>query len=504
MQKNWSSISFLPIRASLYIFLVFMFFAMAVMPFVAEIAVDEKLQALDERTKYFANFVLVATRTPGAVHSMGLQTEKYVADGQEGRLFIVPADLIASGSGVWAAGFLMKDERQPVDLLWVLGEQMDKLLSLNAEGQLAFRQDLLKQPLSGLVDPPLHLSLSHLYRIIISNSELVAISREGTPDQRYLVTFVNRSSVISFLKTLVFKMTSLLLVVGLLLTCLVNIYLTHIVRSTISSVANQVHRGLEEEAELSTLSPRQSIQDIRDELGRDLVYQSRMASLGTNASYMAHDVRNMLASLQLTAERLSSLGGEKERSIAKSLMQTIDKGVMLLEWAQTFAHENFHVAKKEKVYLLPVIEEVRELALAEAGDNPIDFVVECSPELSAVTDRNMLFRVIFNLSNNSVKALKKKTGFLQIRILAYQDNQGICLYFSDTGAGFGTDAARRMRSFNDAQSFKGEGGLGLKIAHDFVHTLEGAIEVIRSDESGTHFLITLPHQDVAFESLDAF
>ena len=82
-----------------------MFFAMAVMPFVAEIAVDEKLQALDERTKYFANFVLVATRTPGAVHSMGLQTEKYVADGQEGRLFIVPADLIASGSGVWAAGF---------------------------------------------------------------------------------------------------------------------------------------------------------------------------------------------------------------------------------------------------------------------------------------------------------------------------------------------------------------------------------------------------------------
>ena len=108
----------------------------------------------------------------------------------------------------------MKDERQPVDLLWVLGEQMDKLLSLNAEGHLAFRQDLLKQPLSGLVDPPLHLSLSHLYRIIISNSELVAISREGTLDQRYLVTFVNRSSVISFLKTLVFKMTSLLLVVG--------------------------------------------------------------------------------------------------------------------------------------------------------------------------------------------------------------------------------------------------------------------------------------------------
>lgn len=59
-------------------------------------------------------------------------------------------------------------------------------------------------------------------------------------------------------------------------------------------------------------------------------------------------------------------------------------------------------------------------------------------------------------------------------------------------------------NIGEAYSSKSKGGLGLKIARDFIQSLDGSIELVRSDESGTHFLITLPAYAEPFEALEVF
>lgn len=483
----------MPKQAGIRVFFIFVLLGGGLAPFLTAHATLNQLREIGHRTDTFGEFII-------NVAAM-VKTQKYVVGDETGALWRIRMSTGSPRGNVKAVAFMRFGAEQKNKLLVVVEPNNQRLFEPNSEGDNVFRADLyFASPLNlgrtNLVD-----TITQFALILMSDDDILSFTFESQGKDNW-VLFVPRAQILAYAKNVFMTDGTVVFLNALIAGLLLAVYLTRVVHKTISSVSDKVLLRVDQQPQSKTTPSKQSIQDIRDELDRELLYQSRMASLGVNASYMAHDVRNILASLQLTAERLSTLTTEKERAVAKSLTKTIDKCMILLEWAVTFANEKYRSVEIEKVRLLPIVEEVRELTLGDDGRESIEFIIECDPDLLALTDRDMLFRVLFNLANNSAMALTKKSGFSQIRILAYQDRGGVLIYVSDTGAGFGTEGINKSMNIGEAYSSKSKGGLGLKIARDFIQSLDGSIELVRSDESGTHFLITLPAYAEPFEALE--
>jgi len=66
-----------------------------------------------------------------------------------------------------------------------------------------------------------------------------------------------------------------------------------------------------------------TVEKFHEQLQEHIDEQARLASLGSGASHLAHDIRNLLASLQLNAERLQASEGARERKLGASLEGSI-------------------------------------------------------------------------------------------------------------------------------------------------------------------------------------
>jgi signal transduction histidine kinase len=73
-----------------------------------------------------------------------------------------------------------------------------------------------------------------------------------------------------------------------------------------------------------------SLDAFQDRMRLHIDEQARLAALGAGASFLAHDIRNLLASLQLNAEQLQELPGEKEQRIGKRLATAIEQSLSLV------------------------------------------------------------------------------------------------------------------------------------------------------------------------------
>ena len=76
-----------------------------------------------------------------------------------------------------------------------------------------------------------------------------------------------------------------------------------------------------------------NVEKFHEQLQAHIEEQARLASLGAGASHLAHDIRNLLASLQLNAERLKASEGPRERKLGASLEGSIQQALMLVDWA---------------------------------------------------------------------------------------------------------------------------------------------------------------------------
>ena len=72
-----------------------------------------------------------------------------------------------------------------------------------------------------------------------------------------------------------------------------------------------------------------SLDAFQDRMRQHVDEQARLAALGAGASFLAHDIRNVLASLQLNAEQLIELPGEKEQRIGKRLASAVERRACL-------------------------------------------------------------------------------------------------------------------------------------------------------------------------------
>ena len=226
-----------------------------------------------------------------------------------------------------------------------------------------------------------------------------------------------------------------------------------------------------------------------------LVRTQRVAAWRDVARRLAHEIKNPLTPIQLSAERMRRhFGGAPEatRALVDECTTTIVGEVESLkslvdEFAQ-FAR--MPAPKAVPTNLNAVLNET--LALYKGIIGHITIERKLAPALPPVRlDVEQIRRVVINLVDNAIEAMGDSPGTISIETQHDAANAVARLVIADNGPG--VPAAERDKLFMPYYSTKGRGsGLGLAIVRRIVAEHGGSIELGDNSPRGSRFVIELP------------
>jgi two-component system nitrogen regulation sensor histidine kinase NtrY len=234
-----------------------------------------------------------------------------------------------------------------------------------------------------------------------------------------------------------------------------------------------------------------------------LLRVQRMEAWREVARRLAHEIKNPLTPIQLSAQRLQKRYARQlpgvERIVFDECTTTI---VRQVDEVKRLVNEFSTFARLPAVELAPndlnaVVGEA--LVLFRQGHLDIDFVVETETDLPALDlDRDAIKRALINLLDNAVaacRAMQARTPAERPRIrvaTSYLPARGVVrLEVADNGAGMTVEVKSRL--FEPYFSTKKDGtGLGLAIVASIVSDHQAYIRVLDNEPHGSRFLIEFP------------
>jgi two-component system NtrC family sensor kinase len=249
--------------------------------------------------------------------------------------------------------------------------------------------------------------------------------------------------------------------------------------------------------------------EFRKKMRQQMATTEKLASLGTLAAGVAHEINNPLAiinesagwlKLILNREEMAHMPRKKDFELA---LNKIETGV---DRAKRITHQLLGFAKKDDSVLVEInfrdlADEAVQLVHREAMNEDIEIVQKIDPNLGTIwSDPYQLRQVLINLLTNAIHATGSGG---RITIIIEALNGGITLTVQDNGKGIPKENLDKI--FEPFFSTKPPGrgtGLGLFVTRGIIEKLCGTIEVESRLGHGTRFCIRLPRCCDIKEDLD--
>lgn len=148
----------------------------------------------------------------------------------------------------------------------------------------------------------------------------------------------------------------------------------------------------------------------------------------------------------------------------------------------------------EPVPISHLLAEVKADLLPLAAHKQIDIIVNAPEQLTWPADRDMLYRAVYNLTDNAIKYSPAGKG---VRINASADQHKLTVTVIDQGPGIAPEHQEKIftrfyRIDKARERATGGTGLGLPIVQEIVHLHGGTVAVTSVPGQGTGFTIVLP------------
>ena len=242
--------------------------------------------------------------------------------------------------------------------------------------------------------------------------------------------------------------------------------------------------------------------ELQGRLQRQLIFADRMASVGTLAAGVAHEINNplayVLANVSILAEELQNhrgidpsqrdewLGIVRDALTGAERIQKIVRGLKTFSRAEEERRTVIDVTKVIDLSIDMTFNEIRHRARLVKDYGKI-------PRVEA--DDARLGQVFINLLVNAAQAIAEgDSAANEIRVVTATDERGrAVIEVRDTGCGI--DPAAIGRVFDPFFTTKPVGlgtGLGLSICHNIVSALGGEITASSEKGRGTAFRVVLP------------
>ncbi|HAF00991.1 MAG TPA: PAS domain-containing sensor histidine kinase, partial [Methylophilaceae bacterium] len=219
----------------------------------------------------------------------------------------------------------------------------------------------------------------------------------------------------------------------------------------------------------------------------------RDAAWAEVARRLAHEIRNPLTPIQLSAERLQhKLSDKLEASDAAVLKRATDTIVNQVGAMKSMVNEFSEYARTPaanimKVDLNDLIKDVCSLY----GEGRVSLTLKLMPQLPAVAgDATMLRQVLHNLIQNAQDALISQENAI-IDVSTEIEADKVKLVVADNGQGFPIDLL--THAFEPYVTTKAHGtGLGLAIVKKMIEEHRGQIKIENRESGGARVVILLP------------
>ncbi|OGW84469.1 MAG: hypothetical protein A3C35_02985 [Omnitrophica bacterium RIFCSPHIGHO2_02_FULL_46_11] len=231
-----------------------------------------------------------------------------------------------------------------------------------------------------------------------------------------------------------------------------------------------------------------------EEAQKQLVQAEKLATIGTLAGGVAHEINNPLTAVLTNAQLLKMGTSNKDDMESISLIEEGAKRCQtivqkLMKYARKPAAEDL----AKEVDLNAVIENMVSFLNYQFEQDNIRLQKKLHPVSKVKGMPNELEQVFTNIVINAKDAIKAAKNSGAIEVETYEKNGSVCVSIKDDGIGI--SQANLSKIFDPFFTTKeiGKGtGLGLSISYGIIEKHGGKIEAISQEGKGSTFIVCLP------------
>lgn len=256
-------------------------------------------------------------------------------------------------------------------------------------------------------------------------------------------------------------------------------------RSIANVFASAVQRQIIEETRLRDRE-LETLQRSEAQLRR----AERLASLGTFATGIAHELNNPLNNIALSAETMESDGDPARRArLLEHVRSNAERCGRIIESVLRFARNES--TRKWPIDLNALVQHATGLVRADFGPNRLQFQLLLDASLPPVRcNPTEMEQVFTNLIRNAAQA---HTDLCTVTIATKSIPAGVRIVVGDDGRGIAEkDLPHIFDPFFSTRRRDGGTGLGLSITQRIVNAHAGTIRASNDEKAGAKFVIELP------------
>jgi len=284
---------------------------------------------------------------------------------------------------------------------------------------------------------------------------------------------------------------------------LVNEFLREMKENSSAFIEKQIQIMLKDRA-LTVLATTNTLEDDDGNyMGLVVVFEDltqlqkaeRLAAWREVARRIAHEIKNPLTPIQLSAQRLQRKYGDKLGDDAAVLQECTKTIIDQVHGLKNLVNEFSRFARMPMT--TPASNDLNEVvtgavALFQDAHKDISFLLQPDPEIPSLNlDAEQIKRVMINLLDNAIAAVPKGDGKIEIRTSYDKINRRARVEVVDNGSGI--SPADKMKMFEPYFSTKKSGtGLGLAIVSSIISDHAGQVSVRDNPPRGTIVSFELP------------
>jgi signal transduction histidine kinase len=340
------------------------------------------------------------------------------------------------------------------------------------------------------------------HRIKPDGRDLVVVAVLASPDSPIAAWSLRR--ILNFSDT--GELRKRYLLVAAMVISLISILTVLRMSFSLQSGFNMIRSGLRRlEADMNYRIPNKnhelasfvqainSMAENRQRLEAELRREDRFRSMGRVVAGLAHEIRNPLNSIRLTARvierRLQNNPATKDQ--IEMIIAEIDRLDALLKSLLLFREEEPRAIRTQP--LLPIIERSLAVIQAHAQERGVTVRLEQPAQSEASVDSDQLQQAVMNLLLNAVDA-SGPGGVVSVRMQTVDNHIDIAV--EDSGPGLSAESQDQV--FEAFYTTKPGGtGLGLAVTKTVLEKMGASIQA-SNHTNGAIFTIQLP-REAAFE-----
>lgn len=227
---------------------------------------------------------------------------------------------------------------------------------------------------------------------------------------------------------------------------------------------------------------------------KQLIRAEKMATVGTLAGGVAHEINNPLTAILTNVQFLLSDPGSVDQESLELMEEATKRCRTIVQKLMLYARKPTESDQMQNVDILKIMQGIIGLLSYQFKQENLKIEIKAGQnDYLVVGNQNEIEQVITNLILNAKDAIKKVKTEGNIEIILSSDDSSVVIKVKDEGIGISDKNISKIFDpfFTTKDVGKGT-GLGLSICQSIIQKHQGSIEVESKKDCGSTFIVMLP------------